>query len=147
VIPYAKHDGAQLVSGSHIYPVELAMSGNGVQVDHSGRVHHGQTRCGKSARQASQPFQATGFVRGGEEREPEVGIGRLGRSLEWQAIARRPGDEVRDTRFGEQLNQAAGIGQGRVARPAAVEIQPAVGDPADVDAHRARVDADDSGHG
>src|SRR3954468_1264174 len=147
MIPHAQHHRAQLVGSSHVDTVELAMWGDGIQVNDSGRVNNRQPRLAQPASEASEPTKPAHLVRGCQEGETKVSIRGFDCSPEGKPVSRRPGNEVRDPRVGEQFDEAGRIGQGLYARPATIDIEPTVCDPADVNADGARVDTDDSGHG
>jgi hypothetical protein len=97
VIPYTEDDGTQLVRRPHIYAVELAMPGDGIQVDDTGCVYHGKARSAELACEAPESAQSAGFIGSGEKCETKIGVTGLGRPLKRKPISRGPDDKIRGT--------------------------------------------------
>src|SRR5215213_4221120 len=93
-----------------------------------------------------QSTDTSGLVRWGKEGETQVVVGGLSRSNQWQAVPGRACHQVGTTGCLEQIEEPVRLRQCVLRGPAVIQIEPPVGQAADVYADRARVEAYDAGH-
>ena len=100
--------------------------------------------------QRPQAADAAGvFALGRQLRQPDVALGEVARADERQSVPGRPGDEIErggPVRVVEHVDERRWIRERFGGRQRLVEEHATVVEPAQVDAHRAGVDADDARH-
>ena len=138
--------GAHLVRGAEIHPVDLAVPGHRLKVNDAGQEDDRQPRLAQETNQGPHPADAPSLTRLREHEEVEVAFTQGFDRHEGQPIPRGTGDEVEGSRLHQQIDQrlrpARELGGGN----ATFEKDRAVLKAAEIEAHRARVDAHDPRH-
>src|SRR5207245_8056673 len=105
-----------------------------------------QPRRAKAATEGTEPAPAPPLVGTGEDRETQIFVRGVLRAGQGEAVPGRSRHEVEGAGCLELEDEARRIGQGLRGRPGAVEKHATLVQPAEIDAHRPRVDTDDAGH-
>ncbi len=143
---HGQRDHAHLVRGAEVHAVDLAMGRHRGEVNRARQEHDRQRALAESAHERAQAADPAGAAGGSEQGEAKRLVRRVAHGRERHAVPRRPGDQIhRADRF-ELPDERARIGERLGGRDGAVQEDATVLDPAEVDAHRPRIDADRS-HG
>jgi hypothetical protein len=142
-----RQDGrAYLVRRAHVHSVHLAMRRYGTKMHHARRHDGRQCRAPQRAHQRPHAPDAPRLAVGGEACQPEIVLREVPRSGEWQAIARRAGDEIERHGLVEQVDEHCRVRERVGGGERSLEEELSVVQAAQVDAHRAGIDADHARH-
>ena len=122
------------------------MLGDRIQVNHTWCEHDGEIRLREPPRQLAEAADAAALARASQERELELLLGDSPRRTQGQPVARRCDHQVGLTRAVQLRDEAIGIRNRFLGGPGEIDRKPPFDQAADIETHRARIDADDARH-
>src|SRR4029077_5401777 len=117
----AEGGSAELVGGTEVDAVDLAMLWDGIEVNDAGQQDQGQSSVRERTGEQAEATDATLLALPRQECEPEIVVARLGCAPERHAIPRKAGHEVGSAVLHEFRRETRGVGEGLRGRPRAVD--------------------------
>jgi hypothetical protein len=146
--PFAnrERDRADFVGGAHVDAVDLAVRGHRREMDDTRREQHRHRHLRQRTQQGAQPTDAPRFAIRGEKRELQIVVRQIARGRERESVPGGPDDQIDRSGLFEQIRNMRRRRQRFGCRDREIEKDATIVQSAQIDADRARVDADHPRH-